>query len=565
MKRRSDPDPDWQSIRDRIVGLGDHSVKKSYYPQLQKRLEELERFRILLNRANEAIFLVQVPSGLLVDVNESACRLLGLEREDLLRRSLTELIVQPLPLELARVFFSPDPGGEPLKAVHAVMNTRGGPGVPVEMSVQVMRLSDGVYAVGVARDIRERIQAEVENEKLQNQLMQAQKMESIGVLASGLGHDLNNLLGGISGPISLLKFKLNEDGVVEPGLLRKYLDIVEESGQRAAELMQQLLSFSRQQTVALAPVDLNKTLANVMKICRNSFDKCIELHPLGSPQPALVMADSIRMEQVLLNLCINAAHAMTSMRGDNAPQGGELTVSIEKIRLDRYFRETRENVVEGEYWRIAVIDTGIGMDRGTIGRIFDPFFTTKGKGQGTGLGLSIAYSVIQQHKGFIDVYSEPGEGTVFHVYMPVCSGEMAAVGPMRRVEIPHGEGLILVVDDEEAIRQIARAILEECGYQVILAENGEEAVRIFHQRSREIAAVLLDMVMPKKSGKETFLELQGIDPAVKVLLSSGFKNDEQVRAISRLGVRGFIQKPYTFEQLSLAMAGVIASTGPEPE
>jgi two-component system, cell cycle sensor histidine kinase and response regulator CckA len=297
-----------------------------------------------------------------------------------------------------------------------------------------------------------------------------------------------------------------------------------------------------------------------MDICSNSFDKSIELNTIYYHEKAITKADSTQMEQVLLNLCINSLHAMTIMRKDNIAQKGVLTIVVDKVYIDKNSINVFPEAKEGNYWTLSVHDTGVGMDNNTISKVFDPFFSKKSDGKGTGLGLTIAYSIIRQHKGFIKIYSELNIGTAFHVYLPVLENDMESK-PNNELgqEIPRGSGLILVIDDEEPIRRIAKDILEESGYKVILAKDGQEGIEIFKNQHNNISAVLLDMIMPKKSGLIAFSEMKEIDKNLKVLLASGYKYDERVQEAMHQGVKEFIQKPYTFENLALAIAKVIKS------
>lgn len=410
-----------------------------------------------------------------------------------------------------------------------------------------------------AQGIVFRIDDITESEGKEQQLRQAQKMETIGTLAGGLAHDFNNILGGITGSVSLIKFKLNQPESFDRDFLLKYLGIMEEAGNRAADLVKQLLSISSKQELVVEPVDLNSTIEHVMKICTNTFDKSIELSIQLFPNRVFINASPTQMEQVLLNLCVNAAHSMTSMRKENEHQGGKLTVSVKKIFADKSFCSTHAEAREQKYWILSVADTGVGMDTRTVAKIFDPFFTTKLKNKGTGLGLAMVYNIVQQHGGFVDVYTEVNVGSTFNVYLPVFEPDQEDSVVEQNKAILQGEGLILVVDDEDMIRQTARAILEECGYTVLLAENGEEGVNIYRNRHNEIKAVLLDMIMPKMSGKEAFLEMKKIDPGLKVLLASGFKHDERVESILNSGVYGFVQKPYNLQILSEAIFKVVAT------
>jgi PAS domain S-box-containing protein len=397
-----------------------------------------------------------------------------------------------------------------------------------------------------------------ELEHKEQQLRQAQKMESIGTLAGGLAHDFNNVLAAILGNLSLLQYKLKNPqdlSVIEMG---EYLERMETAGQRAVDMVRQLLTLSRKQKIDLVPVDLNLSLKHVRKIGENTFDKSVQMEMQPADTPAYVLADITEMEQVLLNLCINAVHAMTIMRG-NSSWGGTLTVAIEKITVDPVFQRKHPEATGSAYWRISVSDTGVGMDTKTAAKIFDPFFTTKEQGKGTGLGLAMAYNIVRQQQGFIDVYSEPGLGSTFNVYLPVLvrEGECLPVG--QPPAVVRGTGLILVVDDDELVRSMAVEVLQTVGYTVLTAANGQEGVDLYRQHQGRIKAVLLDMAMPVMSGREAYIEMQKINPKVKVLLASGFRKDSRVDEILQLGIKDFLQKPYTITSLALAIRKVIDS------
>jgi CheY-like chemotaxis protein len=326
-------------------------------------------------------------------------------------------------------------------------------------------------------------------------------------------------------------------------------------------MVQHLLSLTRKHELSFAPTDLNAIIEHTVKICNNTFDKSIEIGAAYSRGMAMTYADPTQLEQCLLNLCINAAHAMTIMRKEGDKYGGSLNITLEQVKTDKYFFKLHPETGEEEnYWLISVQDTGIGMKPQIVTKIFDPFFTTKDEGEGTGLGLAMVYNIIKQHKGFIDVYSQDGIGTTFYIYLPILKHKIEEKDHEAEEKIPGGEGLILVVDDEEIMRQTAKSILEECGYDVILAENGEEAVNIYKTQHQNIKAVLLDMVMPKMSGKQAFIELIKINKNVKTLLASGFKKDSRVESILNLGVKGFIQKPYGLVKLANSMNDVINSS-----
>ncbi len=396
-----------------------------------------------------------------------------------------------------------------------------------------------------------------EVEKKEEQLKQSQKMELIGTLAGGLAHDFNNVLSGITGGLSLINYKLAGKDQINPNILVEYLDIMDKSAIRATEIVRQLLTLSRKKNIEFSAVDINSSIKHVLNICQNTFDKCIEITQQPFHEPAIIKADPSQFEQVLLNLCVNASHAMTIMRKKDEARGGTLLVSVEEIFIDKVIKSMHPEAKEAHYWLIKIKDSGIGIDKQTKTKIFEPFFTTKKKGQGTGLGLSMVYNIIHAHHGFIDLYSEVGIGTSFNIYLPKFHIQLPENVAVDTCKIYKGDGLILIVDDEEVMRQIASAILSECGYELLFAENGEEAISIFNKKHDTITAVLLDMIMPKMSGKETFYEMKKIDPKVKVILGSGFRQDENVELILNDGVKAFIQKPYSMQKLSKIMYEII--------
>ncbi len=401
-----------------------------------------------------------------------------------------------------------------------------------------------------------RILSDVEKNILESQLIQSQKMETIGTLVGGLAHDFNNLLGGIVGSLSLLRYDYEE---IEKDELLQYLSIMENASARATDLVKQLLAVASKQDLAMVPVDLNLAVNHIVKISKNTFDKSVEIKYNYHGTPAMTNADPVQIEQVLLNLAINACHAMTVMREEDEIQGGTITIDIRKIHADKLFLQTHPEAREIDYWIISIEDTGVGISKKNMDRIFEPFFTTKKNIQikGSGLGLTMVYNIVHDHDGFIDVYSELKMGSVFNVYLPVFEQEYSEKTGETEKEIINGEGTILIVDDEELIRVTTKKMLQTSGYKVILAENGEEGVKIFKQYHDTIDAVILDMAMPKKSGRDSFYEMRKIDPEIKVLLATGYRHDERSEEIIQSGVKGFIQKPFTVYELSEAIHRVL--------
>lgn len=430
-----------------------------------------------------------------------------------------------------------------------------GKGEPKYLDIRVYPLAYQELAGSVIR-----MDDVTELEKKDRQLVQAQKMETVGSLAGGLAHDFNNVLGGIVGTVSLLKYLLEKDKTISIEKIMSSVETIEKGACRAGNLVNQLLTLSRKKEPLFVSVDLNEAIKDVMQICENTFDKSIKLEISYHDKKAMVWADATQIQQVVLNLCINASHAMTMMRKMDDPQGGTLSVSILNFYADQFFCASQPEAIEGNYWVLKIKDTGVGIEPKFISRIFDPFYTTKTKAQGTGLGLAMVYNIVKQHRGFIDVESHPGIGTTFRIYFPQLEEQkFHDTKPLELEALTPGTGLILIVDDEESLRLTLKEILETCGYSVLLAEDGKQGLKIFKQRCHEIKLILLDLAMPNMSGKDSYIEMKKIFPSVKVLVISGFKHDQRVREIRDLGVNGYLAKPFTMAELSRKIAEVLQS------
>ncbi len=397
-----------------------------------------------------------------------------------------------------------------------------------------------------------------EMEKKESQLKQVQKMETVGTLAGGLAHDFNNILGGITGALSLLNYKINNGVAISQNELAEKLAIIENSSNKAANVVQKLLSLSRSNEVDFKEVDLNLVVKDTLSILETSLDKSVEINAHYYTGEAKLFADGSQLEQALLNFCVNAGHAMTIMRRNGEKWGGNLNVDIDYLEGCDYLEKQSPKAVYDRYWVITISDNGVGMDSETLKKIFVPFFTTKEKDKGTGLGLAMSYSIIEQHKGFIDVYSEKGVGTTFKIFLPILDKGIANVESKTNKKYYKGEGLVLIVDDDAHIRDIASDILHQCGYKTLIATNGLEGLDVFAENMNDIKLVLLDLVMPKLDGKHTFLRMKELKDDIKVILSSGFKKDNRVNEIISLGVNDFIQKPYTFSKLSAKVYEVLS-------
>ncbi len=385
----------------------------------------------------------------------------------------------------------------------------------------------------------------------EEKLIRAQKLETVGTLTGGLAHDFNNILAGIMGPLSLIRNKLDKNKEIAPDKLEKYISMMENASTRAADVVRQLLSTSRKQELSFSSLDLNKSLHSIENIALSSFDKSINIKFIYMDSPAIVKADQTQIEQILLNLAVNAAHSMTIMRESDELWGGELVVSLEKKHLDQYFCRTHEILNEGYHFVITISDNGIGIGKSTIDKIFNPFFTTKNEGKGTGLGLSMVYNLISMHKGVIDVYSEEGIGSEFKIYLPIYDKTEKLKEEKSKLQARDRTftETILIIDDEPNVLITAREMLESVGFTVETAENGTIGINAFYEKNESIDLILLDMSMPGLSGKVVYKELKAINPEIKIVLSSGFKQDERIKSTIEMGVNGFIQKPYSLNDL----------------
>ena len=377
--------------------------------------------------------------------------------------------------------------------------------------------------------------------KIEAQFLRAQRMESIGTLASGLAHDFNNLLSPIMMSVQLLQTRItDEDG-------QRLLAMLQVSAERGAGLVKQVLSFARGvegERITLQPRHLIK---EIVKILKDTLPKSIEVEFAASEDLSVVAGDATQLHQVLMNFFVNARDAM--------PAGGKLTIKADNVHIDDNYARMNLDAKPGPFVLITIADSGVGISPHVINRIFEPFFTTKEQGKGTGLGLSTALGIVKGHGGFINVYSEPGRGTQFKIYLPAAETPFT-IQADTSASLPVGRGeLILVVDDEIAIREITKGTLEAYGYRALTAADGTEAVALYAQHKDEIKVVLTDLMMPYMDGPVTIRALQKLNPRVRIIASSGLA--ESGRAIE--GVKLFLPKPYTAERLLKALAEVIAA------
>ena len=392
--------------------------------------------------------------------------------------------------------------------------------------------------------IRGYIFDDTKRKTLERQLVQAQKLESLGTLASGIAHDFNNILGIIMGYASLLS-----RGEPDQKTIRINVDAVLKASLRGAALVRQLLTFARKSEVQLAPVRFNDIVNEISELLSETIEKTIEIAlDLDKKLPA-ILADATQIHQVILNLCVNARDAM--------PNGGKLTITTSRQQGDSVRTKFPMAAVQ-EYVMLTVADTGTGMDKVTRTHIFEPFFSTKEVGKGTGLGLSVVFGIMESHKGFVSVESEPGRGTTFYLYFPMLeSMELEQVIARVQKEIPGGTETILVVEDEEALRELLRTSLQSAGYTVLTAVDGQEAIDLFDQHGSDIQLVLSDIGLPKLSGYDVYRKMKRTKPNLRFILASGFMDPMLKYKIFKEGVKSFIQKPYSVYEVLQAVRTIL--------
>ncbi|MET0795016.1 MAG: response regulator, partial [Polyangiaceae bacterium] len=484
--------------------------------------------------------LVATPDGNVVQANDAYLRILGYEREDVLAGRVHRDTITPVEWaaqDEAALAELRATGTLRLREKEYIRKDGrrvpvliGGAMVEHEYVGYVVDLSELHLARTALRESQEALR------RSEQQLRQSQKMEAIGLLAGGVAHDFNNLLSVI---LTCAEFALAD--LPETAKIRRDVEEIREAGRRAGELTRQLLMFSRQQIIAPKVIDPNGLLMSMHKLLERIVGEDIDLVAVSPASVGKVRVDPSSLEQVIMNLVVNARDAM--------PAGGKLTIETANVSLDAGYADRNLGVVPGPYVMLAVSDTGSGMDKATQARIFEPFFTTKEKGRGTGLGLSTVFGIVQQSGGNVWVYSEPGNGTTFKIYLPQVSDELDTTDVQPSSLSLHGTETVLLVEDEDLVRAAARGILGRYGYDVIEARNGAEALRVCQDSALSIDLLLTDVVMPRMSGPALAKLAAALRPSMKVLCMSGYTDDSVVRHGLMAGEIAFVQKPFTPDSL----------------
>jgi two-component system cell cycle sensor histidine kinase/response regulator CckA len=502
----------------------------------QALFESEQRYRNLVENAPDVIFTLAA-DGTIASLNPGFERTTGWSRSERLNMHFTSML-HPDDLSRGLEFFQHAMKGKKIPPFELRILKKSGDYVAAEFTATSQIQSGSVTGIlGIARDITERKRTAEEKAALQEQLRQSQKMEAIGRLAGGVAHDFNNLLTVIRG---YSQISLEEIGRDHP--LRENIEEIRIATDRAADLTRQLLAFSRRQVMEMEVLDLNACLQNLDRMLRRVIGEDIELVTFLERDLGWVRADPGQMEQVIMNLAVNARDAM--------PHGGKLTIETGNVELDQAYARTHIAVMPGRYVMVSVTDTGVGMTPEIRDRVFEPFFTTKAKGKGTGLGLSTVYGIIKQSGGNIWVYSEPGRGATLKIYLPCVpeSSEKSRERPIPR-DLSRGDETILIVEDEEVVLKLAGRILRKQGYEVWEASRGEEALKMCQERSKPFHLLLTDVVMPQMGGRELADRLKEAGHDFKVLYMSGYTDN----AITHHGILdkgvNYLQKPFAMQSL----------------
>ncbi len=492
----------------------------------EKLIESDHRIRELFERVEHGIFRLDL-KGSIIEANSSFRKLFG-----------------PV-VSLSDILMSKQSMGECLEEAvsRRVLNREekavGKDGNELAISLSLYPELDASGSVtgydGYIIDITERTQ-------FQERLMRAQKLEAVGTLAGGMAHDFNNLLTAILGYSEIILSKTTEGD-----LFHKPASIIYEAATRGAEFGQKILSITRKQQMESRPVDLNDVVKNCVELLRRSMPKDIEIVTSLHDGLPMTTADPSQMQQVIVNLAVNAKDAM--------PAGGKLTIATATVTSAEGIPGATEEL---GFIKLSISDTGRGIDKETQSKIFDPFFTTKEVGKGTGLGLYIVHSIVQNHGGYINLYSEPGRGTRFNIYFPVTKTPVSAVSH-EQLELT-GTGTVLVIDDEAHVRELCKDMLESLGYTVLLSEDGISGINLFRERRDDIVMVVLDMIMPRMGGDEVFRAMRKIDPGAKILMYSGYTHESfaGINELLEQGAAGFIQKPFSRRNFSLAIGKLLS-------
>ena len=505
-------------------------------------LQESEaRYKQLFEQSPAGIYEVDFTTGKLVSVNDMICQYTGYSREELLEMSALDLLT-PESRDRFLERLTKLMAGETVKTtVEYQIELKNGERIWALLNARYKKKDGNLTgATVVVHDTSELKKAENQKRQLEIQLQQAQKMEAIGTLAGGVAHDFNNILGAILGYAQLVQL----DHTLSPKV-HSYIQQILQASERAKDLVQQILAFSRQSKSERIPADMSVIVKEALKLLRASIPTTIEIKQVFEANLDTVEVDQTEIHQVMMNLCTNALHAMEET-------GGVLEVRLEQVSLTEVDIVSNEEIAPGDFLQLTVSDTGHGMNRDTLERIFDPYFTTKRVGEGTGLGLATVHGIIKSHKGTIRVNSELGNGTTFHLLFPVITS-ISGPKPETFDFLPSGSERILFVDDEITLVEIGQGMLEKLGYQVDVRTSPREALEAFRANPDKYDLLITDMTMPVMTGDQLAQAVRDIRPAIRIIIATGFSKALTPEKIDRMGISGVIMKPFTLQDVATAI------------
>jgi PAS domain S-box-containing protein len=536
MTHHTDDGDQWDHLKDAIVGLGERSIRKSYYPELKAKIKDLDQqrtfFQSTLNSIPDGVVMID-PAGTIKQANPALCRMFGYSNEELVGKQ-PEILYEAgsevfrhedFPTTWCRRFVSKD-----------------GRTFLGETFHNEIRDEQGVLlgTLELIRDLSERLSVLRQQRQLEEQLRQSQKMAAIGTLAGGIAHDFNNLLAAILGYAELALLKL------PPGTsLQREIRQILKAGGKASELVNQILAFSRKETtkrILLQPAVLIK---EVIKLLRGTIPTTITIRERITNTDRTILANPTQLHQVVMNLCTNAFHALEE-------KGGEMMLSLEPVK-----KRLRENEAEREWIRISVTDNGCGIEPAHLERIFEPYFTTKPSGKGTGMGLAVVHGIVENHEGWVEVHSKVGEGTTVHVYFPVISGLEAPQSQKEVRSLVGGHESILVVDDEQMVADYLKGFLEQLGYRITVCNDGNSALSLFEQNPTQFDLVITDQTMPGKTGFEVARTMLTLRPDLPIILCSGYSSALSPERVTTAGIREFMMKPVSLHDLAPVIRTVL--------
>ena len=531
-ERYSQPQEIEGKISGRVWSFRDVTDRKKAIASLKA---SEEKYRLLFENASDAIFIAQ--DEMIKFPNPQLSLLTGYSSEELTGKPFGHFI-HPGDSDMVVEMHKKRLEGHDVPSIYSFRAiTKSGEILWVEVSKVLITWGGRPATLSFLRDI-------TRQKKIEAQLFQAQKMEAVGQLAGGIAHDFNNLLTAIIGYGHLLKNDAGNDA-----RMGVYVGQILNAAERAAILTNDLLTFSRKQIINPRPVNLNKIIEDMESLLLRVIGEDIELSAVLTDTDLTVMADSSQIDQILMNLATNAQDAM--------PKGGSLVIRTERVEINGEYTRTYGYGKPGPYALLSVEDTGTGMDKNIKGRIFEPFFTTKEVGKGTGLGLSMVYGIVKQHDGYVNVYSEPGRGTTFRILLPLIQSTVKEAKPDNLIKVKGGAETILLGEDDTQVRTLLKEVLSNAGYRIIEAFDGDDAVEVFQKNKDNVHLLILDVIMPKKNGKEVYEEIKRVKSDMKVIFVSGYSSDIiYKKGILEVGMN-FISKPVSPDDLLIKVRDVL--------